>query len=56
MFAFGPTQMVILALVALLLFGHRLPGTMRSLGQSMRAFREGIQERDVEDARSEAHT
>jgi sec-independent protein translocase protein TatA len=42
----SPGQILILGLVMLLLFGHRLPSTMRSLGQSMRAFREGMQDTD----------
>jgi sec-independent protein translocase protein TatA len=40
----SPGQMLLLGLVMLLLFGNRLPSTMRSLGQSMRAFREGMQD------------
>ncbi|MEZ6065401.1 MAG: twin-arginine translocase TatA/TatE family subunit [Planctomycetaceae bacterium] len=46
MSAFGPAQLMILALVALLLFGRRLPGVMRSLGEGVRAFREEV--RNVE--------
>jgi TatA/E family protein of Tat protein translocase len=42
----SPGQILILGLVVLLLFGHRLPSTMRSLGQGMRAFREGLQDTD----------
>ncbi len=42
----SPGQLLLLGLVMLLLFGHRLPSTMRSLGQSMRAFREGMQDTD----------
>jgi TatA/E family protein of Tat protein translocase len=38
----SPGQLMLLSLVVLLLFGHKLPSTMRSLGQSMRAFREGM--------------
>jgi TatA/E family protein of Tat protein translocase len=40
-------QLLLLSFVVLLLFGHKLPSTMRSLGQSMRAFREGMQDADT---------
>jgi TatA/E family protein of Tat protein translocase len=43
----SPGQILLLSLVVLLLFGHKLPSTMRSLGQSMRAFREGLQESET---------
>lgn len=43
----SPGQMLLLGLVMLLLFGNRLPTTMRSLGQSMRAFREGMQDAEA---------
>jgi sec-independent protein translocase protein TatA len=39
---FGPMEMMIVGIVALLLFGNRLPDTMRSLGRGFREFRDGI--------------
>ena len=48
----GPLQLVILALVVLLLFGSRLPQTMRSLGKSVNEFKKGIREGE-EDAEEE---
>ena len=45
-FGLGPTEMLIVGVVALLLFGTRLPGAMRSIGSGFREFREGL--RDVE--------
>ncbi len=46
MVGIGSGQLLLLSVVVLLLFGHKLPSTMRSLGQSMRSFREGMQEGD----------
>lgn len=39
---FGTMEMLIAAGVALLLFGNRLPGVMRSLGKSVVEFKKGI--------------
>lgn len=38
----GPLEWVIIGLVALLLFGKRLPGVAKSLGQAMHEFRSGL--------------
>jgi sec-independent protein translocase protein TatA len=45
LFAFGlnPMELIVLGLVVLLLFGSRLPGVMRSLGQGVVEFKKGIQ-------------
>jgi sec-independent protein translocase protein TatA len=41
----GPTEMVVIVLVIFLLFGAtRLPQLAKALGQSKKAFREGIEE------------
>ncbi|MFV0444801.1 MAG: twin-arginine translocase TatA/TatE family subunit [Planctomycetaceae bacterium] len=47
MFA-GPWQILIFALIVLLLFGSRLPQTMRSLGKSVNEFKKGIREGEEE--------
>jgi len=46
MFGFGAAQLMMFALVALLLFGNRLPNTMRSLGESLREFKRGLNSAD----------
>jgi sec-independent protein translocase protein TatA len=48
----GPMEMLIVAFIALLLFGNRLPSTMRSLGRGVVEFKKGIQgiEDDINDA------
>ena len=46
----GPTEMVVIVLVIFLLFGAtRLPQLAKALGQSKKAFREGIEEGERED-------
>jgi sec-independent protein translocase protein TatA len=42
MFGIGTTEMIVVMVVCLVLFGHRLPSVMRSLGQSANAFRAGM--------------
>jgi len=48
----GPMEMLIIAAIVLLLFGNRLPSTMRSLGRGIVEFKKGVQgiEDDVDKA------
>ena len=46
----GPWQLMMFAVVVLLLFGSRLPQTMRSLGKSVNEFKKGIKEGEEEAA------
>ncbi len=50
----GPVEMIIIAAIILLLFGNRLPSTMRSLGRGIVEFKKGVQgiEDDVDQATS----
>lgn len=42
-FGFGPTELIIILLIALLLFGPgRLSSLAREIGQSIREFRRGL--------------
>ncbi len=52
MFGMGYGEMLIVAIVAVLLFGRRLPEVARSLGQSYQEFRRGLTDLkgDVDDA------
>jgi sec-independent protein translocase protein TatA len=43
----GATELLVVAFVALLIFGNRLPSVMRSLGKSVTEFKKGIN--DVEE-------
>ena len=50
LFAFfspGPTEMIIIGIIALLLFGKRLPEVARSLGKGIVEFKKGV--RGIED-------
>ena len=38
MFGFGYAEMIVVALIGFLLFGKRLPGTMKSVGEGIREF------------------
>ncbi|MHB1034327.1 MAG: Sec-independent protein translocase subunit TatA/TatB [Pirellulales bacterium] len=44
----GPLELIIVAMIILLLFGNRLPGLMRSLGQSITEFKRGVKEIESE--------
>jgi len=48
-FGFGPTEILIVAAVSLLLFGNRLPEAMRGLGRGYKEFRDGVQEAGVQE-------
>jgi sec-independent protein translocase protein TatA len=40
----GPMEMTIILIIAVLLFGKRLPGVAKSFGQSITEFKKGIKE------------
>ena len=42
-------ELAVIAVIALLIFGRRLPEIMRGLGGSVREFRKGIEEGGLED-------
>ena len=50
-FTSGPS-LIIIALIAFLLFGNRLPSVMRSLGRSVTEFKKGVA--GIEDEINEA--
>lgn len=47
MFGLGPTELVVVGIVVLLLFGSRLPSVMRNMGKGITEFKKGLNE--VED-------
>jgi len=51
MFGLGPTELLILGGIVLLLFGNRLPRVMRSLGEGIVEFKRGVQ--GIEDTGTE---
>ncbi len=42
MFGFGTTELIIVAVIVLLLFGSRLPSAMGNLGKSIVEFKKGV--------------
>jgi sec-independent protein translocase protein TatA len=44
----GPWELMIVAAVAFLFFGHRLPSMMKSLGQGVNSFKAGLREGEAE--------
>jgi sec-independent protein translocase protein TatA len=56
MFGIGTTELLIVGFIVLILFGSRLPGVMRSLGQGVVEFKKGVQGIDDEKASSEKPT
>ncbi len=50
----GPTELIVILVVALLLFGKRLPSVGRSLGRGIVEFKNGLRgvKDDVDDAGS----
>ena len=47
---FSPQDMLIVGVIALLLFGNRLPSVMRSLGQGVTEFKKGLEGTPEDDA------
>lgn len=47
-FGLGPTELAIVGVIALLLFGARLPQVARSMGKSIREFKSGMSEIEEE--------
>ncbi len=55
MFAFsfpGGSEWIIILIVALLVFGPRLPSVMRSIGRSINEFKKGLKETEDDVDRS----
>ena len=49
MLGLGPTEMVVLLIIVLVLFGgSRLPGLMKGMGEGIRGFKQGMNEDPVE--------
>lgn len=46
MFGLGHWELIIVLIIALVLFGHRLPSMMRSLGRSVTEFKKGVNDTD----------
>jgi len=51
-FILGGPELIVFGLIVLLLFGSRLPGVMRSLGQSVTSFKSGLNEGENDNSKS----
>jgi sec-independent protein translocase protein TatA len=47
MLGLGPTELIVIGVLAVLLFGNRLPGIAKSLGRSITEFKKGVN--DISD-------
>ncbi len=55
--SFGPTELIIVLLIVLLLFGGaKLPKLARSLGEASKEFKKGVDERDKEESKDDGKT
>ena len=55
--SFGPTELLIVLLIVLLLFGGaKLPKLARSLGEASKEFKKGVDERDKEETKDDGKT
>jgi sec-independent protein translocase protein TatA len=55
-FNLSPPEMIVIGIVAVLLFGSRLPGVARSVGKSVTEFKKGLRgiESEIDTATSSA--
>lgn len=44
MFGIGPMEIMVIAGIALLVFGKRLPSVMRSIGQGVSELKQGLED------------
>ncbi|HZL88210.1 MAG TPA: twin-arginine translocase TatA/TatE family subunit [Pirellulaceae bacterium] len=53
-FGIGQTELIIVCIVVLILFGHRLPSVMFSLGKGIKDFKKGINTQDDDEGQTPA--
>lgn len=54
-FNFGTTELIIILVIGLLLFGSRLPSVGRNIGKSITEFKKGMKEAGEELAKEDQH-
>ena len=50
MFGIGTTELIVVGIVVLVLFGNRLPSTMFSLGQGFKKLKQGLNSTDSDES------
>ena len=57
MFGLGTTEILVIALVVLLLFGgKKIPELMKGLGKGVKSFKDGMKEVDIDNDKKEEET
>jgi sec-independent protein translocase protein TatA len=54
-FGLGGTELIIIGLIVLVLFGSRLPKAARGFGQSIKEFKRGVREGNTEASDDDDH-
>jgi sec-independent protein translocase protein TatA len=55
--SFGPTELIIVLLIVLLLFGGaKLPKLARSLGEASKEFKKGVDDSDKQESKDDGKT
>ena len=55
MFGIGTTELIIVAVIVLILFGSRLPSAMRSMGMSISEFKKGMNDTSDQENLTDKH-
>lgn len=55
MFGLGTTEILVIAIIVLLLFGgKKIPGFMKGLGKGVKSFKDGMKDVNIDDEKEEA--
>ena len=55
MFGLGTTEILVIAIIVLLLFGgKKIPELMKGLGKGVKSFKDGMKDVDIDDEKEEA--